>query len=438
MASLLNQSTTGWKNSRRLAIAGPTLLLIRSASHVSAGDTTLSMTHARPSARRPARNAIRSISGIRMGSRASTRTATSSSTGSIRVSTTSRIGIRAFSRATISGARAATTRPRAPPSMDASLPTCCARGAKMGDRAFTASARTPPRIPATSATGGPMASNTGPRASTMALIAGSNAPPTVSMRLPNITCSLAIGSAAASATPPTWPSTSPRMIFCADRMSLLAIAALTCSFCASVKVTPARPRAAIPLTGSFRALPSMTDALSTDPNPAADRFRAASDAWLNTSLPSPAAFATFLKVRSMFCPVWICSSSMPVFIDRVDASSPIWAAVTFAAPPVALIVASVMAATRADSCAALAALVARPRTAPTPTAATPAFRAPPMPPRNPAPALPPAALPAPETSPSICLDRDAPKPLAEGVMDTYPVPTSTAIVGHLLTLGSSS
>jgi hypothetical protein len=120
-------------------------------------------------------------------------------------------------------------------------------------------------------------------------------------------------------------------------------------FCSSVNVTPDLLSAVMPFTGSFSALPSCLDVDSIDPNPAADRSIAASVAWSKTSLPLPASLRICLNVSSRFAPDWMSSSSTPVLSLSDPARSPTSFAVTFAAPPVDLIAASVCAAIRRDS-----------------------------------------------------------------------------------------
>jgi hypothetical protein len=135
----------------------------------------------------------------------------------------------------------------------------------------------------------------------------------------------------------------------AERRSPDSTNAATAAFCSSVKVTPARPSAVRPFSGSLRALPSITLADSAVPNPRADRSSAAFVARSKILLPLPVSFRMFVNDRSRFSLVWISSSSIPVRFDNRSARSATWSSVTFAAPPVDLIAAVVSLPILTDS-----------------------------------------------------------------------------------------
>ena len=96
-------------------------------------------------------------------------------------------------------------------------------------------------------------------------------------------------------------------------MSPVSCIALIFFFSASVNDTPTRVNADMPLIGSFNALPSNTDADSTEPNPAADRSWLAFDARSNVPPSCPADFAISENVLRVACPCLIEFWSMPVF-----------------------------------------------------------------------------------------------------------------------------
>jgi hypothetical protein len=174
--------------------------------------------------------------------------------------------------------------------------------------------------------------------------AGMSIAPTRSWRFSNAIFIRAADVAVAAAVPPTWDSTSARMSFCADRTSPDLTRALIWSCCSLVKLTPARRRAPIPLTGSESALPSCIAAASVEPN-TLPRSSMAFVALVNTSLPLPVSLRTCLKVRSMFIDDWIASSSTPVLNDNESARFWTCLAVSPAALPVDLMIASVWADT---------------------------------------------------------------------------------------------
>jgi hypothetical protein len=127
------------------------------------------------------------------------------------------------------------------------------------------------------------------------------------------------------------------------------------SFCCWVNVTPTRPRAVMPLTGSLSALPTWMEADLRSTSPPDDAAMAAAmsvivrPAWSKILLPLPTSLRTFLKVRSMLRPEAMVSSSIAAFLPIELDSLSMSLAVTLAAPPVALIVAAVSAPTFCDS-----------------------------------------------------------------------------------------
>ena len=181
---------------------------------------------------------------------------------------------------------------------------------------------------------------------------GISCAPTCSCRLPSFVLSLSTGVPAASAAPPNSLDSSSKMIFCAPKMSPVAVSVLICSFCSPVKDTPARDRAVMPLTGSFSAFPSwMLAPLMSVPR-AVDISSARPVAWSNMSLFSPTWFLMFVNVSSRLAPDWIISSSAPVSSDIEPAKSPIWSAVVHAEAPVVASTRSVSRPIFADSAAA--------------------------------------------------------------------------------------
>ena len=244
---------------------------------------------------------------------------------------------------------------------------------------------------------------------------GSSFVPTSSLKFPHATRILSPAVALAAAVPPTCDSTSRMMIFCALRVSPDSTRALICFFWPSVKVTPARPRAVMPFSGSLRALPSIFAALFASPNPAAAMSCAAAVARLKMSLPLPASLRTCLKVSNKLALDWIASSSTPVLRLIASARSPTCFAVILDAPPVALtiwfVIAETFCASRASSTAPVMKVpIASPTLAAAPIAMSGAntFDAMPLTPPSIEPCIP-SAIPAPDRLPVSRACRSMPR-----------------------------
>ena len=91
----------------------------------------------------------------------------------------------------------------------------------------------------------------------------------------NATLSLSVSFAVASAVPPTWVSIALRMRSWASSVRFVSTRVLIFSFSCAVNETPDFASAAMPLIGSWSALPSCTAFDSASPKPAAARSMAA-------------------------------------------------------------------------------------------------------------------------------------------------------------------
>ena len=105
-----------------------------------------------------------------------------------------------------------------------------------------------------------------------------------------------------------------------------------------MKETPTLVRADSPLIGSLRALPNLMASPDALVPIALARSTMMPVVWVKMSLPAPAWFLMFLKVRRRLAPSWIVSASVAVSCSRLPASSWIPVALMPAALPIDLMV----------------------------------------------------------------------------------------------------
>ena len=159
----------------------------------------------------------------------------------------------------------------ASPSTSAILPSESAKTGSRGSKAAKALLSAPPTIFATSPSGPARESMMGARAVAISVTAGPSPAPTVSWSSPQAICIFCTPVTVAAAVPPTCFSTALKIMSWALRAWPPSTRALILAFSASVKDTPDLARAVMPLTGSWRALPSWMALVSACPKPAEAR-----------------------------------------------------------------------------------------------------------------------------------------------------------------------
>ena len=141
--------------------------------------------------------------------------------------------------------------------------------------------------------------------------AGSSSVPISSLTAPNAAPILNVLVVVAAAVPPTCVSIAFSSVSCASSISPLFTSVAIFSFSTSVKVTPERLSAVMPLIGSCKALPSCTAFISAAPKPAAARSIAAVVARSNAPPTTSASCPMFLNVISFACVALIVSAVTP-------------------------------------------------------------------------------------------------------------------------------